>query len=148
MFLIFIFFYLLACDSVYPFNQFFFYFFLISLHAAISAVKFFLPEGYTLYINKLFLGGEGGKGEGDWWKISRDVLFIVISCLTEWYWLPLSFRKNWSAHNSQIIGKLNLHYIMHFLQLQIKKPKNIFFKWKNFLPSPWRPHCKRDNINT
>ena len=51
MFLIFIFFYLLACDSVYPFNQFFFYFFLISLHAAISAVKFFLPEGYTLHIN-------------------------------------------------------------------------------------------------
>ena len=51
-----------SCDSIYPFNQFFFYSFFISLHAAISAVKFFLPEGYTLYINKLFLGGgEGGR---------------------------------------------------------------------------------------
>ena len=37
--------------------------FFISLHAAISAVKFFLPEGYTLHINKLFLGGGGGERE-------------------------------------------------------------------------------------
>ena len=65
MFLIFILFYPLACDSVYPFNQFFFYFFLISLHAAISAVKFFLPEGYMLYINMLFLGGRGREREID-----------------------------------------------------------------------------------
>ena len=65
MFLILIFFYLLACDSIYPFNQFFFYSFLISLHAAISAVKFFLPDCYTLSINKLFLWrGGGGKGRG------------------------------------------------------------------------------------
>ena len=75
MFLIFIFFYLLACDSVYPFNQFFFYFFLISLHAAISAVKFFLPEGYTLYINKLFLGGGGGRG-----RLMKNKQRCVIHC--------------------------------------------------------------------
>ena len=143
MFFIFMFFIRLAYHSIYPFDQFFFNPFFISLHAAISAVMFYLPVGYTLYINKLFLGGKG-----DWWKISRDVLIIVISCLTEWYSLPLSFRKYWSAHNSQIIGKLNLHWIMYFLQLQIRKPKNNFLKWKNVLLSPWRPHCKRDNINT
>ena len=56
MFFIFIFFILLAYDSIYPFDRFFFF---ISLHAAISAVMFYLPVGYTLYINKLFLGGGG-----------------------------------------------------------------------------------------
>ena len=63
-------------------NLFFIPFF-ISLHAAISAVKFFLPEGYTLHINKLFLGGGGGREREIDEKLSRDVLFIVISCLTE-----------------------------------------------------------------
>ena len=55
--IIFIFFILLAYDSIYSFNQFFFNSFFISLHAAISAVIFYLPVGYTFYINKLFLGG-------------------------------------------------------------------------------------------
>ena len=59
MFFIFMFFILLAYDSIYPFDQFFFNSFFISLHAAISAVMFYLPVGYTLYINKLFLGGGG-----------------------------------------------------------------------------------------
>ena len=55
MFLIFIFFYLLACDSLYPFDQFFSNSFFISL-----------PVGYMLDINKLFFwGGGGGGGEGD-----------------------------------------------------------------------------------
>ena len=55
MFLIFIFFYLLVCNSLYPFNQFFFNSFFISL-----------PVGYMLDINKLFFlgGGGGGGGEG------------------------------------------------------------------------------------
>ena len=64
MFFIFIFFILLAYDSIYPFDRFFFNSFFISLHAAISAVMFYLPVGYTLYINKLFFGG-GGKREID-----------------------------------------------------------------------------------
>ena len=124
MFFIFMFFIRLAYHSIYPFDQFFFNPFFISLHAAISAVMFYLPVGYTLYINKLFFWG--GRGRLMKNKQRCVIQFIVISCLTEWYSLPLSFRKYWSAHNSQIIGKLNLHWIMYFLQLQIRKPKNIF----------------------
>ena len=61
MFFIFIFFFLLAYDSIYPSNQFFFNSFFISLHEAISAVMFYLPVGYTLYIIKLFFFGGGGR---------------------------------------------------------------------------------------
>ena len=50
--------------------------FFISLHAAISAVKFFLPEGYTLHINKLFLGG-GGEGRG---RLMKNKQRCVIHC--------------------------------------------------------------------
>ena len=109
MFLILIFFYLLACDSIYPFNQFFFYSFFISLHAAISAVKFFLPDCYTLSINKLFLWrGGGGEGRG---RLMKNKQRCVIHCYFMFHGMILvtSFRKNWSADNSQIIGKLNLH---------------------------------------
>ena len=65
MFLIFIFFYLLAYNSIYPSNQFFFNSFFISLHEAISAVMFYLPVGYTLYIIKLFFFWGGGERKID-----------------------------------------------------------------------------------
>ena len=75
VFLIFIFFDLLVCNSLYPFNQFFFNSFFISLHAAIGAVKFFLPVVYMLYINKLF--GGGGRGGG---RLMKNKQRCVIHC--------------------------------------------------------------------
>ena len=97
MFLIFIFFYLLSRDSLYPFDQFFFNSFFLSL-----------PVGYMLDINKLFFWGEEGEGEGEvgrerWGggggegEVGRGrwggrfmknkqicvIQFIVVSCLTE-----------------------------------------------------------------